>query len=80
MCVKNEINQNIKYECILIFGLPYRIIKTEQVFVNESRCKQMKENYIHTKEDYIRMINELIDKCNDIPLLDLIVKLLRKSI
>ncbi len=40
----------------------------------------MKENYIHTKEDYIRMIDELIDKCNDIPLLDLIVKLLRKSI
>ncbi len=32
------------------------------------------------KEFYIKAIAELIDKCNDIPLLDLIYKLLCKSV
>lgn len=31
------------------------------------------------KEDYVRLITELLDKCNDLPLLDLIFKLLQKS-
>lgn len=33
-----------------------------------------------TKEQYIQKISELLEKCNDIPLLDLILKLLHKSI
>lgn len=33
-----------------------------------------------TKEQYINAITELLEKCNDIPLLDLILKLLYKSI
>lgn len=33
-----------------------------------------------TKDEYIKKINELLEKCNDIPLLDLIVKLLTKSL
>lgn len=32
------------------------------------------------KEEYINLITELLEKCNDLPLLDLILKLLRKSI
>lgn len=32
------------------------------------------------KEQYIEQIVELMKQCNDIPLLNLIVKLLRKSI
>lgn len=32
------------------------------------------------KSEYIQKIHELLDKCNDIQLLDLILKLLRKSI
>ena len=32
------------------------------------------------KEQYIQKITDLLNKCNDIPLLDLIFKLLRKSI
>ncbi len=31
------------------------------------------------KEEYIQRIVELLQKCNDIPLLDLILKLLQKS-
>lgn len=31
------------------------------------------------KEDYIQRIVELLQNCNDIPLLDLILKLLQKS-
>lgn len=31
------------------------------------------------KEEYIQKITELMDQCNDIPLLDLIMKLLQKS-
>ena len=31
------------------------------------------------KEDYIKMINELLERCNDMPLLDLIYKLLCRS-
>lgn len=33
-----------------------------------------------TKEQYIEKINELMEICNDIPLLDLIFKLLCKSL
>lgn len=33
-----------------------------------------------TKEEYILKIDELLHECNDIPLLDLIYKLLFKSI
>lgn len=33
-----------------------------------------------TKEQYIEQITELMEKCNDIPLLDLIFKLLTKSL
>lgn len=32
-----------------------------------------------TKKEYIRWINELMEECNDIALLDLIYKLLIKS-
>ena len=32
------------------------------------------------KEQYIQKIVDLLNECNDIPLLDLIFKLLRKSI
>lgn len=32
------------------------------------------------KEEYIEKINILLKKCNDIPLLDLIYKLLNKSV
>ena len=32
------------------------------------------------KEQYIQKITDLLNECNDIPLLDLIFKLLRKSI
>lgn len=32
------------------------------------------------KNEYISLITELLEKCNDIPLLDLILKLLRKSV
>lgn len=32
------------------------------------------------KEEYINLIKELLEKCNDLSLLDLILKLLRKSI
>ena len=32
-----------------------------------------------SKEEYIKKIAELIERCNDIPLLDLIYKLLLKS-
>lgn len=32
------------------------------------------------KEKYINLITELLEKCNDLSLLDLILKLLRKSI
>lgn len=40
-----------------------------------------KENLITiTKEQYIQQINDLMEKCNDIPLLDLIYKLLTKSL
>lgn len=31
------------------------------------------------KEEYIQKINELMKQCDDIPLLDLILKLLQKS-
>jgi len=31
------------------------------------------------KEEYIQKIVELLERCNDIPLLDLILKLLQKS-
>lgn len=31
------------------------------------------------KQSYILEINKLLEKCNDIPLLDLILKLLQKS-
>lgn len=31
------------------------------------------------KEDYIKMITDLMERCNDIPLLDLIYKLLCRS-
>ena len=31
------------------------------------------------KEEYIKRISEMIERCNDIPLLDLIYKLLCKS-
>lgn len=31
------------------------------------------------KEEYIKLINELLKKCNDLALLDLILKLLQKS-
>lgn len=32
------------------------------------------------KEEYINLITELMEKCNDLTLLDLILKLLRKGI
>lgn len=32
------------------------------------------------KEDYINAIDQLLESCNDIPLLDLIFKLLLKSL
>lgn len=32
------------------------------------------------KEDYVRLITELLNKCNDLSLLDLILKLLQKSL
>lgn len=32
------------------------------------------------KEDYIKQIIELVNKCNDLSLLDLILKLLQKSL
>ena len=32
-----------------------------------------------SKEFYIKAICELLDKCNDLPLLDLILNLLKKS-
>lgn len=32
------------------------------------------------KDEYIVRITELLEKCNDLPLLDLIIKLLSKSI
>ena len=32
------------------------------------------------KEEYVVKINELLEKCNDLPLLDLIYKLLNKSV
>ena len=32
------------------------------------------------KEEYVVKINELLEKCNDLSLLDLIYKLLNKSI
>ena len=39
-----------------------------------------KERTAMTKEEYIKIIIELLEKCNDIPLLDLIHKLLSKSL
>ena len=33
-----------------------------------------------TKQEYISAIADLLEKCNDIPLIDLIYKLLRKSV
>lgn len=33
-----------------------------------------------TKDDYIQKIISLLEQCNDIPLLDLIFRLLRKSL
>ena len=39
-----------------------------------------KEMITMTKEQYIQQINGLMGKCNDIPLLDLIYKLLTKSL
>ena len=35
---------------------------------------------MRTKDFYIKAIAELLEKCNDVPLLDLIWKLLCKSI
>lgn len=32
------------------------------------------------KEDYVKQITELVNKCNDLSLLDLILKLLQKSL
>lgn len=32
------------------------------------------------KNEYIKMINELMEKTNDVPLLDLIYKILAKSV
>ena len=32
------------------------------------------------KADYIKMINEMMERCNDIPLLDLIYKLFARSL
>lgn len=32
-----------------------------------------------TKQEYIQKIDEMMEKCNSIPLLDLILKLLLKS-
>ena len=39
-----------------------------------------KENSSDMKKFYIEAINKMMEKCNDIPLLDLIYKLLCKSI
>jgi hypothetical protein len=33
-----------------------------------------------TKEQYVHLINEKTKECNDLPLLDLILKLLSKSL
>ena len=33
-----------------------------------------------SKQEYIALIIELLEKCNDIPLIDLVYKLLRKSV
>lgn len=33
-----------------------------------------------TKDEYIKKITALLEKCNDLPLLDLILKLLTKSL
>ena len=33
-----------------------------------------------TKDEYIDKINDLLHVCNDIPLLDVILRLLRKSV
>ena len=40
----------------------------------------MEQDYNSLKESYIKRINELLNKCNDISLLDFIVKLLEKCI
>ena len=40
----------------------------------------MEQNYIKLKETYIKDIIKLMKKCDDISLLDLISKLLEKSI
>lgn len=37
-------------------------------------------NTAMTKEQYVHLINEVIKECNDLPLLDLILKLLSKSL
>lgn len=34
--------------------------------------------FAHMKEEYIKQIVELLHKCNDIPLLDLVYKLLKE--
>lgn len=38
------------------------------------------DQIIRNKEQYIQAIDEMLKECNDIPLLDLIYKLLSKSI
>lgn len=40
----------------------------------------MEQDYNSLKESYIKRINELLNKCNDISLLDFIIKLLEKCI
>lgn len=45
-------------------------------FINQITTAKVPE----TKTDYINTINELLETCNDIPLLDLIFKLLLKSV
>ena len=37
-------------------------------------------NTAMTKEQYVHLINEMIKECNDLPLLNLILKLLSKSL
>lgn len=40
----------------------------------------MEQDYNNLKESYINRINKLLNKCNDISLLDFIIKLLEKCI
>ena len=72
--------------CPLIEGNNFRLFSTFQKSIihltrTHVRILAGKDgNAVMTKDQYIELINQLMVNCNDIPLLDLIHKLLAKSL